>query len=471
MDIQFETKKEIRKKRRRKDHKIIYERIRQRKTQKKFLKRKKRNRTLTKRKNKTFTSDRFTKSFTDFIEKGLFLKGVEFKMISKGEDNGSFIAHVPVNFSIITNPDEVLDFLKQLYVVGTYNKTRSIHFDHTNVEEYEIGASALLDVFVINFKEYHRRELKRKIVFSGKLPDDIYIKDKIYVSGIIKQLEADKGINKLIREKRKNLIPLDLIRGGHHSKTMMVSSKLDSGTASTSVINHFNDCLRTQGHELSSKGRNRFSNLIGEAITNCENHAGEFKQWFALGHYYMKPEEDFGEFNLVLFNFGSSIYEQLKNSNLHSSIEQDLKRLTKRHNAWFRKNWDEEVLWTLYSLQEGVSRLKSDEEKGKDRGVGTIRLLEAFQKIGQTHDEEMEPLMSIISGNTYIHFNNKYPPVFEKNIDGTQLKVIAFNKSNDLNEPPDSGNVKKINNYLPGTVISMKFYLQDKYLETIKQEV
>ena len=98
---------------------------------------------------------------------------------------------------------------------------------------------------------------------------------------------------------------------------------------------------------------------------------------------------------------------------------------------------------------------------GKDRGQGTKNLIENFQLLGDSLDIGCEPIMTITTGNTHIIFNNKYK--FKDR--GDNIKVIAFNKDNDLNKRPDKQNVINIKNKFPGVIISMKFYIDRDYIK------
>ncbi len=119
-------------------------------------------------------------------------------------------------------------------------------------------------------------------------------------------------------------------------------------------------------------------------------------------------------------------------------------------------------MWTLYALQDGVSRLRNINTISKSRGSGTKQLIETFQQIGNTKEKESK--MCIISGKSYIRFTGKYK--MQKNNDNNRMQ-IAFNDDNDLRKLPDDNYVKTISNYFPGTIISMKFYLDPKYLNKI----
>ncbi|WP_336775649.1 hypothetical protein [Paenibacillus sp. MMO-58] len=448
--------------RRKKNKLLISKEIKRKKVQRKIIKRRAKKHRSKKRTQYIERKEQSLKSFHKFIEKSKFNANYNFDKKVRMTRKGQIIVEIPSSFSLINNPDECIEVYKKIYQYGMSSSNRGLYFDHSQCKDLELGASAVMDVLAINVKNYHKR-MKRRFNFSGELPDDQNIKMKLYVSGLLKHLGINNLLEQKIKEENKNLQLLELVRGGHHSTTMLVKRSNNSGTATTEVINYFDRCVRTQGFELSLKGKNYFGRLIGEVINNCEQHSGDFCQWFALGHYDVN-EDGYGECSLVLFNFGKSIYENMKSSTIAPDIKNALDRLTKIHKSkWFRikKEWDEEVLWTLYALQEGVSRLRSTQQK--DRGVGTIKLIESFQTIGCTVGGKT-PEMSIISGNAFILFNNEYE-LGEVDVDGHKLRRIAFNESNDLEQPPNPRNVKKLKNFFPGTIVTMKLFLDKTYLK------
>ena len=130
-------------------------------------------------------------------------------------------------------------------------------------------------------------------------------------------------------------------------------------------------------------------------------------------------------------------------------------------------------MYTVFALQEGISRLRNQQRKGyAERGSGTVSMIEFFVNLGKS-DSGLKPQMSILSGSTQILFDDTYKlhEEYFKNdiVFGTgKRKIIAFNALNDIYQHPDKNNVKKIKGYFPGTVISLQFYLDGRYIEKRK---
>lgn len=400
------------------------------------------------------------KSFFRFIESTKFCHDIKPKTKSK-----RITIEIPKDFSLIENPDETIEVYKKIF--SLYKEDiESIRFDHSKCQNIDIGASAVMDVFTLNIDNYFKSK-KKSISYSGVYPKDIKNKVFLIASGILEKLNVETELrDKLLNMGR--IEKLGLLSGGRHTNTFRIKKKSflmasdgqsSSNIAATKIVDYFNACLGTQGYMLENEGQHNLSSMVSEAINNCEIHSGQFCQWFACGHYLLSDND--GECHLVLFNFGQTIYEGLKNAKSPEMVR-SMENLYSKHNGKLFAKWDEEVLWTLYSLQEGISRCKSEDEP--DRGQGTVELIEAFQEIGQTVDGKI-PVMSIISGHSYIYFNNKYPMRKKVNNSGEERSYIAFNKQNDLTKPPDTKNVRKLKNFFPGTVITFKFYLDKKFME------
>ena len=374
--------------------------------------------------------------------------------------NNKATIYIPEIFSFIENPDDTIETLQRVMYLGLRKDVHEIELDHSNCSELEIGASAVMDILLLCVKDLKR--IKGKTFnLGGVLPEDKNIREILFISGILNTLG-------LVRhdELPSMVKKLEMIHGGSDVLKIFRNQHYTSGEAATEITNYFNDCLSTQGFNLNSEGKKLVSEMVGEVIDNCGLHSGDFSQWYAIGHYTMTGHVEYGECMLSIFNFGQTIYEGLNSPSTSPIIKDDLLNMSKTHRGFFGVGgWCEEVLWTLYSLQDGVSRLR-DSQTDPDRGTGTIKLINSFQQIGDTYKGK-KAKMSIVSGNSYILFDHKYS-LKEINIQGAngmeKRSIIAFNSTNNLDEPPDANNVKRLHNYFPGTIISMKFYLDKKFI-------
>jgi hypothetical protein len=120
------------------------------------------------------------------------------------------------------------------------------------------------------------------------------------------------------------------------------------------------------------------------------------------------------------------------------------------------KSFDEETLWTLYSLQQGITSVSIDSYK---RGNGSIQFIESFFNLKGTNENADDiSRMAIISGNTNIIFDGKYN--IQNKIKGKdKFKVMTFNNSNNIEDKPDNKYVRSVENYFPGTIISARILI------------
>jgi hypothetical protein len=70
--------------------------------------------------------------------------------------------------------------------------------------------------------------------------------------------------------------------------------------------------------------------------------------------------------------------------------------------------------------------------------------------------------MVVVSGSTCILFDDDYEMTDETE---SLSSVITFNDEDKLSLPPDKDKVKQLTNYFPGTIMSLKFYLDRDYLK------
>lgn len=442
-----------------KKRKRINDQIFRRKIEKK-IRRDTRRKKKRKQSIKTYRSQDFLK----FIKKTPFRKKTRLKKNSENE----VIIKIPEVFSLIKNPDSCIEVYCKIMNAFYKKDIDGVYFDHIDCHELEIGASTVMDVFVMNL-EKHKKNLGKEFALAGRLPIEEKCKTMLIVSGIIKHLEFKEMEQETIESYPGEIRRLDLMSGGKSSSTYKVNHSLTSDIVATKVADYFEECLKTQGLGIKPEGKAYIGQLVGETINNCQLHSGDFSQFYTLGHYFTKDGSGFGECQIVIFNFGQTIYEGLKNNAVDLNTVNDLRKITKLHTekGLFNFNhWDEEVLWTLYALQDGVSREKSDEDP--DRGTGTVKLIESFQNIGATLKGKIAE-MSIISGSAHIYFDGKYTIKREKR-DNEYRDIIAFNKKNDLEDVPDKNYVKKLKNYFPGTIISLDFYIDRGYIINLQEE-
>ena len=369
--------------------------------------------------------------------------------------------HIPEIFSISENAENVIKLLRKVYTIIRSQKTSELIFDHTKCSNLELSASTIMDIIVLAVCKYRERE-DSVLSLEGLLPHNDTVRNILLASGLPYHLHAEHGLS----FDEKHVERFKTIKGQHDK----YANKAD-GT-STKLMLYFNRCLKTQGMELNEEGKRLLSRILGEVISNCEIHGGETATWYTQGHYQMKDNNSFGEMQILFLTLGDTIYEGLLN-NSSSETNRKLQHILNRQRKNMNSKWDKEMIFTVFALQEGISRLRDENIEGYEgRGSGTVSMIEMFNDIGKCKNG-LTPQMTIVSGKTLIKFTDKYKmEEKEFNCDiafGTGVKrIIAFNHDNDIYSPPDANNVIKMSEYFPGTVISLKFYLDNRYITNKK---
>ena len=177
----------------------------------------------------------------------------------------------------------------------------------------------------------------------------------------------------------------------------------------------------------------------------------------------MKPDglgSVVGEMNLTFMNFGYSFYEGFEETkSVNSDVYNQMELLYEQVNvSLFGAPFSKENLFTLYALQDGMSRLKFEEES---RGTGTMKFINSFFAFGDYEDTKLGylPNLTILSGSTMLVCDNRFKPFLK---DGVYF--LSLNSENDLAKLPEKSNLKPLNQCFPGTLLTAKIYLNQDHL-------
>ena len=141
-----------------------------------------------------------------------------------------------------------------------------------------------------------------------------------------------------------------------------------------------------------------------------------------------------------------------------------MKELSEKYttSGWIKaKEFEEETLWTLYALQEGVTSVPD-----KKRGNGSINFIESFFSLKGDMEDDHSSFLTIISGNTRITFDGKYQIVEkQRGTEGKTFKMMTFNESGNIEDKPDSKYVTFAGQFFPGTLITAKISINFNNIE------
>jgi hypothetical protein len=369
---------------------------------------------------------------------------------------------IPRSFSMLLDPEAVLSLVAAFAKTCQSRAISDVFVDFSNIASQDLGAHALLDKLVDEIVAQVSMQ-KGRIAWKGNFPNDPALRRFIQAMGIIRQLGLT---NRYLKSVDANKIHLFERRCRHYVRDMKPinpDDKTAQGNAAQRFVDHVNKCLAREGRQLTPEGRGKLCEYVVEVIDNAENHAG-MVDWTIQGYVDMAMAEPACE--IVIFNFGKSIAESLDALPVTSyTVEKQIRPYVDLHiqKGWLSQKWRREDLLTLIALQGSVS-CKNQSPTGT-RGQGTADLIQSFQAINdERRVEGAQPAsMYIISGTTRILFDPKYRIVRGED----NLRKIAFNSSNDLNQPPDPKCVMPLpkGQKLPGTMIGIKFIVQSGLLQ------
>lgn len=387
----------------------------------------------------------------------------------KYQSNG--IVQVPEIFSIIEAPLEAYKTFRKLISALLVENTKSVILDYQECIKVELGSQILLDIILRDYLSFARKCIQidrnqkeyfpvkiggcnienedvQKIIFSVGSPVTLKVKehdfdDVIRYKLCIHDNEKEKDPDKRMQQK-----------------------ELDT----TNMADYVIECLERMKLKLTSSKLDDLCTVIGEMLINAEEHSST-KYRFSIG--YFKEEnidgKHFGIFRLVILNFGNTIYEKFKSEDCpNKEIKIKMRELSQsytRRDLFYRRKFEEESLWTLYALQEGVTSVSPKEYK---RGNGSIRFIESFFNIKGSQDADSVSNMTMISGNTKIVFDGTYNIQLKTNENNETFRVMTFNESGNIEDQPDSKFVFQEKEYFPGTLISAKILLNEDDLEQLK---
>jgi hypothetical protein len=375
-------------------------------------------------------------------------------------DNNNFL--VPETFSIIESYEETTVFLRKLFNSLHNQKFEEIFIDYSECKHIGIGASMCMDIILAEFINYFKESTKgmHKINVKSIQPinfDHYDIKKMLFSIGAYTNIKGFKI-------KFDNILDFPIRIGNKKNINLPNQREIDI----TQTVDYIINCLKVMNKTLTGPAETNLYKVIGEVIINADEHSDTTNR-YSIGYFEnaQTENEKFGIFNLSILNFGNTFYETFKNDSCENlEVLSQMKELSAkftRRNLFFNREFEEETLWTLYALQDGVTRISD-----WDRGNGAIRFIESFYNLKGNDVYDNISKMVITTGHTRIIFDGTYKPIEKiRGSEGKMYKMMTFNKSGNIEEKPDSNFVKYEPNYFPGTLISVKIRIDYENTENI----
>lgn len=360
-------------------------------------------------------------------------------------------------FSLIEEPDDALEAIEEIVAATQSSRTHYVRILHGDCQLIDYEAGCLASALALEASRRHNTS------FSGDYPSNAELRDIVAATGMPYLLEAAQTA-----PDPKGFTRFGLVHGQREYQVAVSSSRKEIIT--TELTTYVNECLSRYGFNLGPAAEEHLSSLVSEVIGNAEEHSGRRDWW--IGGYLRQKNEAYGDCHIAIFNLGKTLCESLQVLPSESLLRTSIEALVSEHASkgfFGGPQWTEENLWTLYALQEGVSRRNTGWGDLDIYGQGTADMIDFFQRLGQSPAAPTRPKMCLVSGRTHITFDGRYRMVPQETGEGEVRRIIAFNKSNDLREPPDADCVRTIKKNFPGTLIGLRFYIDPNHLRAIGQ--
>ena len=384
------------------------------------------------------------------------------------ENRGIF--KVPKEFTLIDNPKESYKFIQNVLGALITQKYSKISIDYSECIRLGLGAQVLLDIILKDIIKF----FKKCEMYKSTRPKVNEINGINVFNENVHKLLFSVGSPVILSNKSfryADIIPYKLCIHDREVNGDPVKIREQKDLDTTKLVDYVLDSLKTLNRTLTPEKLDDLSTVIGEILINAEEHSTT-KHRFSIGYFHEMNGngKHFGVFRLVILNFGKTIYQKFKdpgcpNKQVVEKMKNISEQYTKRKYFVF-KEFEEETLWTLYAMQDGVTSVAP--ERFIRRGNGSIQFIESFFNIkGPMKEFDDVSKMTILSGNSSITFDGSYN-ITTGMVENEEFKYMTFNKSGKIEDKPDSKFVKYVNNYFPGTIISAKIlFNEDDLIEEI----
>lgn len=370
------------------------------------------------------------------------------------------IISIPERFSFIENHSETSIFIKKLYNTLLNQSFPNIVFDYAKCEYIDVCASMVMDIILSEFIDYYEQcgKGKHRVKVNKISPINISnynIKKILFSIGAFRNLKG-------FEIEYENILPFPILIGNKDNPRLDEIREVHI----TKTVDYIINSLAKVGRKLIDDAETNFYKVIGEVIQNAEEHSST-KTRYCIGYFEITNvnEENYGTFNLAILNFGNSFYDTFKISGSpNEDVLEQMTDLSKKYTSsnWFkRKSFEEETLWTLYILQDGITRYKD-----WDRGNGTMRFIENFLNLKGINYETTSKMV-LTTGHTKIIFDGSYKIIEKIKKNNEPFKMITFNQEGDIKAKPDDRYVKYEENLFPGTLLSVKLKLDFENTTTL----
>lgn len=363
---------------------------------------------------------------------------------------------IPANFSVTENPEESYETLQRIVSSLLIERYDSLILDYNECHNVELGTQVLQDIILKGYAEFQEWLRRRKKHLVPHFTSS-FEAEHIFDESVSKMtFSVGSPVNLRIRENKYDDVEKSKLRI-HDEKSyarLKRTKEEETELEITSLGEYVVNSLAKVNRELTDGEIEALYSVIGEALVNADDHSTT-KYRFSIGYFEKKTIEgqEVGLFKLAILNLGRTIYQTFHDPDCANKKHVErMKQLSDKYTQskwWLPRKFEEETLWTLYALQDGVT------SKKEKRGSGTISIIESFFNIKGNDDKDNLSRMMIVSGSSCVKFDGSYKIQRKKDENGKMMSVMTFNKSGNIEDKPDNTCVYSNECFFPGTLLSV----------------
>ncbi len=223
--------------------------------------------------------------------------------------------------------------------------------------------------------------------------------------------------------------------------------------------------LATHDQELTPEAAGSLINSITEALDNAERHGrpevdGGMGDWSMAGFSRLIEGDDGDtrlECSVSIVSAGATIAESLETA--APNVRDRIERYVQTHAP---KGTERRAsMRTVMALQDGVTRVSEASEASRG-GVGLMTLVNLFAELGDTDNDALQSVFTILSGSSCLRVTSPY----RRGVRGenSTLRELWFNDENCATRAPSASYVFEIEDEFAGTILSACFTIDPEFL-------
>ena len=377
-------------------------------------------------------------------------------LIADRKYNSQGRINIPANFSVTDNPKDSYETLQRIISSLFLEKYDTLILDYNECHNVELGTQVIQDIILKDYTDF-LIWLKRK---NRRLLTEFtrnFSAEHIYDESVSKMsFSVGSPVNLKIRELSYDDVEKSKLRINDEKSFAKLKRTREEETELeiTSLGEYVVNSLSKVNRELTDDEIESLYDVIGEALVNADDHSTT-KYRFSIGYFEKRivGGKEVGIFQLAILNLGRTIYQKFHDPDCPN--QKHVERMRQLSDKYTQRQWlmpkkfEEETLWTLYALQDGVSSKKAK------RGSGTISIIESFFKFKGDENSDSLSRMMLVSGSACINFDGTYKIQKKEDENGNLMSVMTFNKSGSIEDKPDNQYVYCNDSFFPGTLLSV----------------